>query len=82
MFDVEAVNDIDITSLSFLIYGGGTPSIKVYTANQSYSSIATDSSAWTLIASGSVSIGSKLLLMIMDAHLIFCSPITNAFLFL
>jgi hypothetical protein len=55
MFDIEAINDIDITSISFMIYGG-TSNIKVYTAPQSYTNIATNSNSWTLIASGSVAV--------------------------
>lgn len=54
MFDVEAIKDIVITSLSFLLYGG-VSNIKIYSAPQSYSSIATNPNEWTLIASGSVS---------------------------
>jgi hypothetical protein len=53
VLDIEAINDIDITSISFLLYGGSS-SIKIYTAPQSYTNIATSSISWTLIVSATV----------------------------
>jgi hypothetical protein len=58
MFDVEAINDIEITKLSFQIHQG-TSDIKVYSAPRTYVGIETNANAWTLIAAGSVSISSE-----------------------
>jgi hypothetical protein len=51
MFDVEAINDIDISSISFYPYSSGT--ITVFTAARTYSGIETDSQSWTQIYTGS-----------------------------
>ena len=55
MFDVEAIFDIVLTRLTFRVYSGSN-SINIYSAPGSYSTIVTNRSAWTLIASASVDV--------------------------
>jgi hypothetical protein len=58
MFDVEAINDIELTAISYRIYGGSSD-IKIYSAPRTYVGIETNANAWTLIAAGSVATSSK-----------------------
>lgn len=58
VFELNALNTIQISGLSFYADGSGTAT--VYTVAQSYSGIETDSSSWTQIFSGSVTGGEKL----------------------
>jgi hypothetical protein len=55
MFDVEAINDIDISSISLNPIGSGT--ITVFSAARTYSGIETDSQSWTQIYTGSATSG-------------------------
>jgi hypothetical protein len=55
MFDVEAIKDMVLTSLTFRVYRGSN-SFNVYSAPGSYSPIVTNTNAWTRIASNSVNI--------------------------
>ena len=55
MFDVEAIKDIVLTSLTFEVYRGSN-SFNVYSAPGSYAPIVTNKNAWTRIASNSVNV--------------------------
>ena len=58
VFDLNAINSIQISGISFYVDGNGTATI--FTAAQSYSGIETDSSQWTQVFSGSVTGGEKI----------------------
>eukprot|EP00804_Cyclotella_cryptica_P019495 CCRYP_006643-RH/>CCRYP_006643-RH protein AED:0.26 eAED:0.26 QI:170/1/0.9/1/0.77/0.9/10/0/645 len=58
MFDVEAIKDIVLTSLTFRVYRGSN-TFNVYSAPGSYSSIATNKNAWTKVASNSINLPGK-----------------------
>ena len=81
MFDVEAITDVVLTSLTFRVYSGFN-SINVYTAPGSFSPIATNPNAWTLIASGTVGIPGKLLCSLQYFRLKFLIPLTPTLTFM
>ncbi|KAL7483162.1 hypothetical protein ACHAW6_008810 [Cyclotella cf. meneghiniana] len=55
MFDVEAITDITLTSLTFRVHKGSN-SFNVYSAPGIYSTIGTNPNSWTKIASNTVNI--------------------------
>lgn len=50
MFDVQAIQDIEISSISFQTFNSGT--VSIFAAARSYSGIETDSSSWVQVFTG------------------------------
>jgi hypothetical protein len=81
MFDVEAITDVVLTSLTFRVYSGSN-SINVYTASGSFSPIATNQNAWTLIASATVGVPGKLSFSLQYFALKFVIPLIPTLTFM